>query len=143
MPFMLDAISSRTLAATSGVTRRATQAKLCPLSSRAAICSSVVCVVFGVGVHDGGQSVRGGLLVVDLGGHGVDGVHLHGHGQFVQIAVVEHAAPGSYLKGALLLLLRRAPRTPCGGRSAARTGGRQWPGPEQKEEADQPEARLA
>ena len=39
-------------------------------------------------------------------GNGVDGVDLHGHGQLVHVAVIEHAAAGRHLKGALLLLLR-------------------------------------
>jgi hypothetical protein len=95
-----------TRAAMPGVTRRATQAKLLPLLRR--VCNLLLAGqgIVGVGVDDGGQSVRGSGLVFDLGGHGVDGVDLHGHGQLVQVAVVEHAAAGSYLKGALLLLLR-------------------------------------
>ena len=56
-------------------------------------------------MHDGGERARGGRLVVDFGGIGVDGVDLHGHGQLVQIAVEEHAAAGSDFKGALLLLI--------------------------------------
>ena len=79
-----------------------------------------------IGVDDGGQRARRGFLVVDLRGNGVDGVDLHGHGQFVQVAVVENAAARRDLKGALLLLLRRAPRIPCGERSAARRGASQW-----------------
>ncbi len=51
------------------------------------------------------SSMRGRLLVVNLGRHGIDGVRLHGHGQFAQVAVVEDAAARSHLKGALLLLL--------------------------------------
>ena len=47
----------------------------------------------------------GGLLVVDFGGDGVDGVDLHGHGELAQVAVVEDAAARRDLKGALLLLL--------------------------------------
>ncbi len=56
-------------------------------------------------MDDGGEDACGRLLVVDLGGHGVDGVDLHGHGQLAHVAVVKNAAAGSYLKGALLLLL--------------------------------------
>ena len=61
--------------------------------------------VVGVGMDDCGQRMRGRLLIVDLGGHGEDGVHLHRHGQLAQVAVIEHAAARSYLEGALLLLL--------------------------------------
>ena len=94
-----------TRAETSGVTRRATQAKLRPAARRAAISLFGGARVFGIGVHDGGEDARGGFLVVDLGGVGVDGVDLHRHGQLAQVAVVENAAAGSHLEGALLLLL--------------------------------------
>ena len=66
---------------------------------------SVVCASSGSVWTSGGQGVRGGLLVGDLRGIGVDGVDQHGHGQLVQVAVVEDAAARRHLKGALLLLL--------------------------------------
>ena len=62
-------------------------------------------LVFRVGVDDGGEGVRGGFLVGDFRGVGVDGVDLDGHGQLVEVAIVEDAAAGSYLEGALLLLV--------------------------------------
>ena len=57
-----------------------------------------------VDVHNCGQRMGGRLLIRNLGGHGKDGVHLHRHGQLAQVAVIEHAAPRSNVKGALLLL---------------------------------------
>jgi hypothetical protein len=56
----------------------------------------------------GGQRAGEARLVVNFSGDGVDGVDLDGHGQFVQVAVVENAAARSYLKGALLLLSARS-----------------------------------
>lgn len=61
-------------------------------------------LVFKIDVNDAGKEVRGGFLVVDLGGHGVDGVDLYGGGEFAQIAIVQNAATRSYFKCALLLL---------------------------------------
>ena len=46
------------------------------------------------------------LVIAQLAGDRVHAVHQHGHGQLMQVAVVEHAAPRSHLKGAQLLLLR-------------------------------------
>ena len=89
----------------------------------------------------GGEGVRGGLLVVDLGGIGVDGVHLHGHGQLAQVAVVEHAAARSHLKGALLLLLGALDEFLVAHDLEPEEAGGNGAGPEQKEEADEPEAR--
>ena len=43
------------------------------------------------------------FAVGDVVGNRVDRVHQDGHRQFVQVAVVENAAPRSYFKGALLL----------------------------------------
>jgi hypothetical protein len=105
-------VQSLHLGCTSGVTRRATHAKLCPLDSRSAICVLAGQRVFrdrcaprpqarAPCLHPGGA-----LLVVDLAGHGIEGVGLHRHGQLMQVAVVEHAAPRSHFKGAQLLLLR-------------------------------------
>ena len=83
----------------------------------------------------------GGLFVVDFGGVGVDGVDLDGHGQFVKVAIVENAAARSYFKDALLLLvgafdvflvLNELEHEEAGGNGA---------GPDEKEEADEPEAR--
>ncbi len=68
--------------------------------------------VGGVGVHHFGQGSGNRLTLGfpfrilplgDLRGHGVDRVGQHGHGQLMQIAIVEDAAPGRDLKGALLL----------------------------------------
>ncbi len=64
-------------------------------------------------MHYARQRVRQGLpfgftlwilFVRDIGGHYINGIGEHGHRQLVQIAVVENAAAGRYLKGALLLL---------------------------------------
>ncbi len=88
-----------------GVTRRAIQAKLLPSSRRCAIWSSRVSLSSGSVWTIGGQHAGCGFLVVDLRRNGIDGVDLHGHGEFVHVAVVENAAAGRNLKGALLLLL--------------------------------------
>ena len=65
-------------------------------------------LVFGVGVYDRGQRACSGFLIVNLGGHRVDGVDLHGHGELVHVAVVENAAARRNLKGALLLFCARS-----------------------------------
>ena len=59
-------ISAFTRAAISGVTRRATQAKLCPLSEPRGNLLLGGLRVVGVGVDDGGQRVGSRLLVVKL-----------------------------------------------------------------------------
>ena len=59
-------------------------------------------------------------------GYGVDGVHLHGHGELAQVAIVENAAARSYFKGALLLLLRALNVFSSGARLAARRDGQRW-----------------
>ena len=68
--------------------------------------------VRGIGVHHFGQGVGdrqtlGVPIFVasfgDLRGHGVDRIGQHGHGQLVQITVVENSAARRDLKGALLL----------------------------------------
>ena len=66
---------------------------------------------------------------------------LHGHGQLAQVAVIEHAAARSYLKGALLLPLGALhvlavthylkPEKPKDDQS----------GPDEEKQADKPEAR--
>ncbi len=86
-----------------GVTRRAIQAKLCPAARRAAISLSVVRTSSGSVWTMAARVCAAAFLSSISRGVGVDGVDLHGHGQLVQVAVVEHAAAGSYLKGALLL----------------------------------------
>jgi len=57
-------------------------------------------------MDQGRQGLSGRRLVCDLGGVGVDRVHLDRHGQPHHIPVVQNAAPGSHFEGALLLLLR-------------------------------------
>ena len=59
--------------------------------------------VRGVGVDDARQRRSRRILVLYLGGNAVDRVDQHGHGQLMQVAVVEDAAARRYLKGALLL----------------------------------------
>ena len=86
--------------------------------------------------------MRGGLLVVDLGGVGVDGVDLHGHGQLVQVAVVEDAAARSHLKGALLLLVGALHVLLVVDDLQPEEAAGDGAGPEKKEEADEPEARA-
>ena len=98
------------------------------------------CIV-GVGVHQRGQRVRRRLLVVDLGGHGVEGVRLHRHGQLVQVAVVEHAAAGSYLKSSLLLPLGALHELLVAHHLQPEQAAANRHRPHQKEQADQPEAR--
>ncbi len=138
MPFMLRA---RTRAETSGVTRRATQAKLWPLLRRLAISGSVVRLSSGSVWTIAARLRAAACLSSIFGGHGVDGVDLHGHGEFAHIAVIEDAAAGSHLKGALLLLLRaldvfgvaddlEPEETACDGE-----------GPEKEKKAHKPEAR--
>ena len=125
------------------MTRRAIQAKLWPaVEAVGDLGFSVVRCVFGVGVDDGGEGARGGLLVVDLGGVGVDGVDLHGHGQFVQVAVVEDAAAGSDLKGALLLLFGALHVFLVAHDLQPEEAACDGAGPEEKEETDEPEARA-
>ena len=88
------------------MTRRATQAKFVPVVEPVSdLRLRVVCVSSGSVWTIAAERARCGFLVVDLGGNGVDGVDLHGHGQLVHVAVVQDAAAGSDLKGALLLLL--------------------------------------
>jgi hypothetical protein len=97
-------------------------------------------VVVRVGVDQGGQGMRGGLLVVDLGGNGVDGIDLHGHGQFAQVAVEKHAAPRSDLKGALLLLLGALLELVVAHHLQPEQAEENGAHPKQKKQADQPEA---
>jgi hypothetical protein len=67
MPFIVEGLHA---AATSGVTRRAIQAKLCPLRSRRVgnLLSPWCQCIVRIGVHERGERVRGGLLVGDLVG---------------------------------------------------------------------------
>ena len=60
--------------------------------------------IFRIGVHQRGQCARGGRLVGNLAGIGVDRVGQDGHGQLAQVAVVENATARSHFKGSLLLL---------------------------------------
>ena len=53
-----------------------------------------------------GQNRRSVLLIGDLAGHGKDRIDLHGHRQFLAVAVVDDAALGRNFHGALLLTLR-------------------------------------
>jgi hypothetical protein len=134
-------MSSLTRAEVSGFTRRATQAKLCPFQARGNLLLGGLRVIAGRYAPARPAHARR-LLVVDLGGHGVDGVHLHGHGQLAQVAVVEYAAARSYLKGALLLLAWARSMKLRGEQPEARRGGTQSAmAHEQKEQADKPEAR--
>ena len=92
---------------TSGVTRRAIQAK--PRPSFEALGDFVT--RWSARRPDrrgrGGEGAGPGRLVFvfDFVGDGVDGVDLHGHGEFAHVAVVEDAAARRDLKGALLLAL--------------------------------------
>ena len=61
-------VSACTRAATSGVTLRATQAKLWPLFKPGGNLLFGGLRIFGVGMHHGGQRMRGGLLVVNFEG---------------------------------------------------------------------------
>ena len=97
--------------------------------------------VVGVGVHDRGQCAGGRLLVVDFGGHGKDGVHLHGHGQLAQVAVIEHAAARSHLKGALLLLVGALHKLLVAHHLEPEEAQDNQNGPKQKKQAYKPEAR--
>ena len=99
--------------------------------------------VVGVGVDDGGQRVGGRLLFVsiDLRGYGEDRVHLHGHGQFAQVAVIEDAAARSHLEGALLLLFSALHELLVAHDLEPEEAKDNQDGPGQKEQADQPEAR--
>jgi hypothetical protein len=63
-------------------------------------------VVIGrVGVEDGGERLGdgGAALIGDIARDCIDGVDRDSHGELVQVAVIEDAATGSDLKGALLL----------------------------------------
>ena len=82
-----------------------------------------------------------GLLVVDLGGHGVDGVDLDGHRQFAQVAIVEHAASRRYFKGALLLLLCALNEFLMTDNLKPEEATGNGAGPKEKKQANQPEAR--
>ena len=62
-------------------------------------------LVLRIDMNDSGEDMCRALLVVDLGGHGVNRVDLHRGGKLAQIAIVEYAATGSYFECALLLLL--------------------------------------
>ena len=97
--------------------------------------------VVGIGVHQRGEGARGGLLVGDLGGIGVDGVDQHGHGQLAHVAVIENAAARSHFKGALLLLLGALDEFLVAHDLQPEEARGNGAGPEQKEEADEPEAR--
>jgi hypothetical protein len=97
--------------------------------------------IVGVDVNDCGESMGGGLLVCNLGGHGEDRVHLHGHGQLVQIAVIEHAPARSHLEGALLLPLCALHVLLVAHHLEPEEAQDNQDGPNQKEQADKPEAR--
>ena len=124
-------------------TRRATQAKFSALlrGDRRSGLRGSACLLGRCGRLRASVRAARPCLVVDLGGNGVDGVDLHGHGQFVQVAVVENAAARSDFKRALLLLLRALdvfvvtddlqPEETC----------RDGECPEEKEAANKPETR--
>ena len=97
--------------------------------------------IVGINVNDGRECVRGGRLVVDLNRHGKDRVHLHRHGQLVQIAVVQNAAPRRDFKRALLLLLRALNEFLMANNLEPEKTACDRAGPKKKEQADQPEAR--
>jgi hypothetical protein len=97
--------------------------------------------IFGIGVHQRGQRARCGRLVGNFRRIGVNGVGQNRHGQLAQVAVVENAAAWSHFKSALLLfrcalheLLMAHDLQP---EQASRNGA----GPQEKEQADDPEAR--
>ena len=98
-------------------------------------------LVFRVGVDDSGERTGGAFLVVDLGRNGVDGVDLHGHGQLVHVAVIENAAAGRDLKGALLLLFRALHVFVVANDLQPEETRGDGDGPEEKEPAHKPEAR--
>ena len=98
-------------------------------------------LVFGVGVDDSSKGARGGLWIVDLGGIGVDGIDLHGHGEFAHVAVVKDAAARRDLKGALLLLLRAFDVFVVVDDLEPEETRGDGESPEEKEAGDQPETR--
>ena len=98
--------------------------------------------IVGVSVDEGGEGVRRGLLVVDLGGHRVDGVGLDGHGQLTEVAVIEDAAAGSHLKGARLLLLGAVNKLLVTDDLEPEEAAANDAGPDEKEQADEPEPRA-
>jgi hypothetical protein len=85
--------------------------------------------------------VGGGLLVRDLGGVSEYGVDEHGHGQFVEVSVIEHAAAGRNIKCALLLLLGAFEILLVTHDLEPEEAGDDNACPKQKEKTDEPEAR--
>ena len=97
--------------------------------------------IFGIGVHQRGQGARGGRLVGNLSRIGVDGVGQNGHGQLAQVAVVENAAARSHFKGALLLLGGALHKLLMAHDLQPEQAAGNGAGPQEKEQADDPEAR--
>ena len=97
--------------------------------------------IFRIGVHQRGQCARGGRLVGNLGRVGVNGVGQNRHSQLAQVAIVEDAAARSHFKGALLLFLGALHELLMAHDLQPEQAARNGAGPEQKEEADDPEAR--
>ena len=139
MPFMLRAL---TAAATCGVTRRATQAKLWPAVRRAAISVSVVCLSAGSAWTIAARARAAACLSAIFAGIGVDRVDQHGHGQLAHVAVVKNAAARSYIKGALLLLFGALYEVLVAHDLKPEEAAGDGAGPDEEEEADDPEARA-
>ena len=97
--------------------------------------------VIGIGVNQRSDLARGFGLVGNLRGIGVNRIGLHGHGQLVQVAVVENAAARRHFKRALLLLLRALHEFLVAHDLQSEEPGRDGAGPEEKKQADKPEAR--
>ena len=97
--------------------------------------------VVGVGVDNRGQGVSRRLLVVNLAGNGEDRVHLHGHGQLVQVAVIEHAAARIHFEGPLLLLFGALDVLLVAHHLQPEEAKGDQNRPDQKKQADEPEAR--
>jgi hypothetical protein len=94
-----------------------------------------------VAMHDGCEHPRCFLFVANLGGIGVNGIGLYGHGQFVQVAIVENAAARRDLKGALLLLLRPIRVFLMANNLQHKQAACNRARPKHKEKADEPKAR--
>ena len=97
--------------------------------------------IFRIGVHQRGQRARSGRLVGYLGRIGVNGVGQNGHGQLAQVAVVENAAARGHFNGALLLFLGALHELLMAHNLQPEQAPRDGAGPQEKEQADDPEAR--
>ena len=97
--------------------------------------------VIRVGVYQRGQPVRGRGLVFHIAGRGVNRIHLHGHGQLMQVAVIKHASARRYLDTALLLLGRTVLEFGVAHHLQPEQPAAYREGPQEKKQADEPEAR--